>query len=69
MNCLMNNSNCRILDCPCKQIQECYEHLKTSFVSLQQIWSPEHNQIQALAQSSSIDSESDIPDTSLKKAS
>ena len=68
MNCLMHNSNCRILDCPCKQIQERYEHLKASFVPLQQVRSPEHNQIQALSQSSSIDSESDIPDTSLKKA-
>ena len=59
MNCLMHNSNCEILDCPCRQIQYRYKHLKASSVPLEQKKTPERKT------SSSTDSDSDT--TSAKR--
>ena len=69
MNCLMHNRDCEIVGCPCKQLQNRYQHLLAATVPLQQMKSPErrrsperkHRKPKTLPISSSTESDSDVP--------
>ena len=56
MNCLMHNSNCEIIDCPCRQIQGRYRHLKASTVPLE-LKSPKSGSKRRVSSTTSSDSD------------
>lgn len=65
MNCLMHNRDCEIFDCPCKQIQKRYQHLREFMVPTEQKKTPEHKHKKtgSLASYSSTESDSDYSTT------